>query len=133
MEKDRTFLSLQTHHFASPKLYLFLSSHLSRVTVNIYLLLSLCLVMSIFSHPLVYRRLKYYLSFSIFFSILRDRPLVSFSIPHLSPHSVNFNLSKSLSIYFYHEMKSMQFQKVLCPFYIGEDYYFIDHKISSPL
>ena len=34
--KDRTFLSLPTHHFASLKLYLSLSPHLSRVTENIY-------------------------------------------------------------------------------------------------
>ena len=54
MGKDKTFLSLPTHHFASPKLYLFLSPHLSRVTGNIYLFLSLCLVISIFSYPLVY-------------------------------------------------------------------------------
>ena len=54
MGRDRTFLSLPTHHFASPKLYFFLSPHLSRVTVNIYLVLSLCLVISIFSYPLVF-------------------------------------------------------------------------------
>ena len=30
--KGRTFLSLPTHHFAFPKLYLFLSPHLSGVT-----------------------------------------------------------------------------------------------------
>ena len=40
--KDRTFLSHPTHQFAPPKLYLFLSTHLSRVTGNIYLFLSLC-------------------------------------------------------------------------------------------
>ena len=52
--KDRTFLSLPTHHFVSPELCLFLSPHLSRVTGNIYLFLSLCLMISIFSNPLVY-------------------------------------------------------------------------------
>ena len=45
---------LPTHHFASPKLYLLLSPHLSRVTGSIYLFLSLCLVISIFSYPLIY-------------------------------------------------------------------------------
>ena len=88
--KDRTFLSLPTDHFASPKLYLFLSPHLSRVTVNIYLFLSLSLVISIFFYPLVYPPSEVV---SIFFSIFRDWPLVYFSIPHLSPHSANFNLS----------------------------------------
>ena len=52
--KDRTFLSLSTHHFASPKLYFFKNLHLSRVTGNIYLFLSLCLVIFIFSYLLVY-------------------------------------------------------------------------------
>ena len=81
--KDRTFLSLLTHHFSSPKLYLFLSAHLSRVTGNIYLFLSLCLVISIFSYLLVYPPTEVV---STFFSIFRDRPLVPFSIPRLSPH-----------------------------------------------
>ena len=58
IEKDKTFLSLPTHHFPSPKLYLFLSPHLSRVTGNIYLFLSLCLVISIFSYPSVYPQTK---------------------------------------------------------------------------
>ena len=95
--KYRTFLSLPTHHFASPKLYLFLSLHLSRVTRNIYLFLSLCLVISIPFCPLVYPLNEVV---SIFFSIFRDRPLVSFSIPHLSPHSGNFtpSLYPSVSI-----------------------------------
>ena len=87
--KDRTFLSLPTNHFASPKLYLFLSPHLDRVTGDIYLFLSLCLVISIFSYPLVYPLTEVIF---IFFSIFRDRPLVSFSIPYLSPYSANFNL-----------------------------------------
>ena len=52
--RDRTFISLPTHQFASPKLYLFLFTHLSRVTGNIYLFISLCLVIFIFSYPLVY-------------------------------------------------------------------------------
>ena len=90
MGKDKTFLSLPTHHFASPQLYLFLSPHLSTVTGNTYLFLSLCLVISIFSYPLVYPPTEV---LSTFFSIFRDRPLVSFSIPHLSPHGANFNLS----------------------------------------
>ena len=90
IRKDRKFLSLPTHHFASPKLNLFLSPHLPRVTRNIYLFLSLCLVISIFSYPSVYPLTEV---LSIFFSIFSDRPLVSFSIPHLSPHSANFNLS----------------------------------------
>ena len=84
IRKDRTFLSLPTHHFASPKLYLFLSLHLSKVTGNIYLFLSL-----------VYPPTEVV---SIFFSIIRDQPLVSFSIPHLSPHSANFNLSQYSSV-----------------------------------
>ena len=88
--KNRAFLSLSTHHFASPKLYIFLSPHLSRMTRNIYLLASLCLVISIFSHPLVYPPTEVV---SIFFSIFRDRTRVSFSIPHLSRHGANFNLS----------------------------------------
>ena len=54
IKKDRIFLSLPIHHFVSPKLYLFLSPHLSRVTGNIYLFLSLCLLISIFSYPSVY-------------------------------------------------------------------------------
>ena len=87
--KDRTFLSLPIHHFASPKLYLFLSPHLSRVTGNIYLFLSLCLEISIFSYPLVYPPTEVV---CIFFSTFRDQPLVSFSIPHFSPHSANFKL-----------------------------------------
>ena len=45
--KDRTFLSLPTHHFAFPKLYLFLSAQISIVTGNIYHFLSQCLVISI--------------------------------------------------------------------------------------
>ena len=77
--KDRTLLSLPIHHFASLKLYLFLYPHLSRVTWNIYLFLSLCLVISIFSYPLVYSPNEVV---SIFFSSFRDRPLVSFSTPH---------------------------------------------------
>ena len=82
IRKDRTFLSLPTHHFASLKSYLFLFAHLSRVTGNIYLFLSLCLVISIFSYPLVYPSTK---EVSIFFSIFRDRSLVSFSILHYLP------------------------------------------------
>ena len=91
-------LSLPTHHFVSQKLYLFLPSYLSRVTWNIYLFLSLCPAISIFSYPLVYPPTKVVF---IFFSIFRDRPLVYFSIPHLSPHSANFNLSlyPSVSIF----------------------------------
>ena len=37
-----------------PQNYIFLSPHLSRVTGNIYLFLSLCLVISFFSYPSVY-------------------------------------------------------------------------------
>ena len=81
MGKDGKFLSLPTHYFASPKLYLFLSPDLSRVTGNIYPFLSLCLVISIF-YPLVYPPIEVV---SIFFTIFCDRSLVSFSIPHLSP------------------------------------------------
>ena len=83
----------------------FLSPHLSTVTENIYLLLSLCLVISIFSYSLVYPPTEVvfiffylFLSFSIFFSIFRDRSLVSFSILHLSPHSANFNHSQYFSV-----------------------------------
>ena len=75
---------------ASSKLYLFLSPHLSRLTGYIYLFLSLCLVISIFSYPLVYPQTEVVY---IFFSIFRERTHLSFSIPHLSPHSANFNLS----------------------------------------
>ena len=64
--------------------------NLSRVTGNIYLFLFLCLVIYIFSYPLVYPPTEVV---SIIFSIFCDRPLVYFSIPHLSPHSANFNLS----------------------------------------
>ena len=45
---------------------------------------------SIFSYLLVYLLAEVV---SIFFSIFRDRLLVSFSIPYLSHHSANFNLS----------------------------------------
>ena len=96
--KDRTLLFLLTHHFESPKLYLFLSPHLFRVTENIYLFLSLCLIISIFSYPLVYPPTEVV---SIFFSIFCDRPLVSFSIPHLSFHSANFYLSLYIPQYLF--------------------------------
>ena len=120
--KDRTFLSLPTHHFASPKLYFFLSPHLSWVTRNIYLFLSLCLVISIFSHPVVYPPTEVV---SIFFSIFRNRPLEYFSIPHLSPHRANFNLSLYPSVSILTTKWRVQFEKVLCRFYIEKDYYFI--------
>ena len=104
--KDRIFLSSSTHHFAPPKLYLFLSPHLSRVAGNIYLFLSLCLVISVFFYPLVYPPTEVV---SIFFSIFRNRPLVSFYIPHLSPHSANFNLSLYPSVSILTTKWSMQF------------------------
>ena len=94
------------------------SARVSRVTWNIYLFLSLCLVISIFSYPLVYPLTEVV---SIFFSIFRDRPLVYFSIPDLSCHSAIFNLSLyiSLSIYSYHEMKSAVLKSIVSIFHNG--------------
>ena len=68
--KDRTVLSLTTYHFASPKLYLFLSSHLSRLSGNIYFFLSLCLVIFIFFYPLVYPSTEVVSIFSYLFLYL---------------------------------------------------------------
>ena len=101
-------LSKQKYNFSPVTPNPFLSPHLSRATGNIYLFLSLGLSPE-WSIYLI-------LSLSIFFSIFRDRPLVIFLF--LYP-SVSILTTKW----------RVQFWKVLCPFYIGEDYYFYSHKI----
>ena len=83
--KDRRFLSFPTHHFESTKLYIFLSPQLSGVTGNIYLFLSLCLVLSIFSYSSVYPPTEVA---SIFF----------YPLAYLS--TTNFNLFQLFSLSF---------------------------------
>ena len=84
IEKDRIFLSLPTHHFASSKLFFYLYTYPELPGISIFFLF-LCLVIFIFSYPSVYMptevasiffyplvylfhmNLNLFLSFSVFF------------------------------------------------------------------